>query len=69
MYSVYVIIVFFYQGPENGKVGQSTEFRATVENPLPRTLTRCEFTIEGAGLQRAVNYVHKYVQINKHGAL
>ncbi len=34
------------------KVGQEFTVTMALKNPIPRTLTNCAFSLEGAGLQR-----------------
>ena len=47
------------QAPAQVKVGEEYEVEVSFKNPLPRALTKCEFNLEGASLQRPVTIKHK----------
>ena len=52
---------FALQAPPAVKVGEEYDVEVSFTNPLPRALTKCEFQIEGASLQRPVVQKHKSV--------
>lgn len=39
-----------FQAPEKCSVGDEIEIEVTMKNPLPQTLTKCVFEVQGAGM-------------------
>ncbi|XP_045200578.2 annulin-like [Mercenaria mercenaria] len=52
------------KAPEKGYIRKKFTVVATFKNPLPVTLTECELTVEGPGLQEAATYPQKDVSAN-----
>ena len=47
--------------PKEVKVGTEYEVQYSFKNPLPRSLTKCMFEVEGASLQRPMQLKHNSV--------
>jgi len=51
--------VSIWQAPAQVKIGTEYQVEVTLKNPLPKKLTKCEFQLEGASLQRPVKLKHE----------
>ena len=51
------------------KVGEEYDVEVSFTNPLPRSLSKCEFSFEGAGLQKPKIVKQKYVVFVAVGVL
>ncbi|KAK2155751.1 hypothetical protein LSH36_232g01006 [Paralvinella palmiformis] len=52
------------KAPAQVKIGTEYQVEVTLKNPLPKKLTKCEFQLEGASLQRPVKLKHDVIPPN-----
>lgn len=55
------------KAPAEVKVGEEYEVEVSFTNPLPRSLTKCEFEIEGAGVIKTQKFKHNTIGPHAEG--